>query len=216
MLTEKAKSRAQQRYMAMVAHGTIERPKGLSKDKAREFAKTKHKGLPDRVKETDMSLIDYLITEKKAKPDFLDADKDGDKKEPMKKAQKDKKKKVKEENMGDYFSNPADEFDQRPQVNDCPDCEGSGQDHMTGRKCDTCDGEGQIYETIHHKNSAPHLNRDKREDTFGGKHTNDPKLGQSHVKKKVSNRAAVGNYLRRTNQNESFTFVDFLINEDKK
>ena len=30
------------------------------------------------------------LTEKKAKPDFLDVDKDGDKKEPMKKALKDK------------------------------------------------------------------------------------------------------------------------------
>ena len=33
---------------------------------------------------------------KKAKPDFLDMDKDGDKKEPMKKAIKDKKKKMDE------------------------------------------------------------------------------------------------------------------------
>ena len=32
-----------------------------------------------------------LLSEKKAKPDFLDVDKDGDKKEPMKKALKDKK-----------------------------------------------------------------------------------------------------------------------------
>jgi hypothetical protein len=33
-----------------------------------------------------------LLAEKKAKPDFLDIDKDGDKKEPMKKAVADKKK----------------------------------------------------------------------------------------------------------------------------
>ena len=41
------------------------------------------------------------LEEKKAKPDFLDVDKDGDKKEPMKKALKDKKKKgpVKESNF---------------------------------------------------------------------------------------------------------------------
>jgi hypothetical protein len=39
-----------------------------------------------------------LLAEKKAKPDFLDMDKDGDKKEPMKKAVADKKKgAVKEE-----------------------------------------------------------------------------------------------------------------------
>lgn len=37
-----------------------------------------------------------LLSEKKAKPDFLDMDKDGDKKEPMKKALKDKKKKTTE------------------------------------------------------------------------------------------------------------------------
>ncbi len=37
-----------------------------------------------------------LLAEKKAKPDFLDMDKDGDKKEPMKKAIKDKEKKVDE------------------------------------------------------------------------------------------------------------------------
>ena len=36
------------------------------------------------------------VEEGKAKPDFLDLDKDGNKKEPMKKAAKDKKEKVKE------------------------------------------------------------------------------------------------------------------------
>jgi len=38
-----------------------------------------------------------VMEEKKAKPDFLDLDKDGDKKEPMKKAAKDKKEKEVEE-----------------------------------------------------------------------------------------------------------------------
>jgi 16S rRNA C967 or C1407 C5-methylase (RsmB/RsmF family) len=38
------------------------------------------------------------VVEKKAKPDFLDVDKDGDKKESMKKALKDKKKSVHKEN----------------------------------------------------------------------------------------------------------------------
>jgi hypothetical protein len=42
------------------------------------------------------------ISERKAKPDFLDLDKDGNKKEPMKKAAKDKKKPVKE-NMQTMF-----------------------------------------------------------------------------------------------------------------
>ena len=37
------------------------------------------------------------VNEKKAKPDFLDLDKDGDKEEPMKKAAQDAKKSVKEE-----------------------------------------------------------------------------------------------------------------------
>jgi hypothetical protein len=40
--------------------------------------------------------IDERGVEEAAKPDFLDMDKDGDKKEPMKKAIKDKKKKIKE------------------------------------------------------------------------------------------------------------------------
>ena len=43
---------------------------------------------------------------KNAKPDFLDVDKDGDKKEPMKKALKDKVKEV-EESTGDYSAKKA-------------------------------------------------------------------------------------------------------------
>lgn len=54
-LKEKAVSKAQQRYMAMVAHGKIEGPEGLSKEEARKFAKTKHKGLPNRVSEAHVS-----------------------------------------------------------------------------------------------------------------------------------------------------------------
>ena len=47
------------------------------------------------------------LSEKKAKPDFLDMDKDGDKKEPMKKAIADKKKKgpVKEEQVDEISNN---------------------------------------------------------------------------------------------------------------
>ena len=46
------------------------------------------------------------LSEKKAKPDFLDMDKDGDKKEPMKKAIADKKKKAPvEEDQVDEISN---------------------------------------------------------------------------------------------------------------
>ena len=39
-------------------------------------------------------LLEAKKAKKKAKPDFLDMDKDGDKKEPMKKALKDKEKKA--------------------------------------------------------------------------------------------------------------------------
>ena len=46
--------------------------------------------------------VKTAISERKAKPDFLDLDKDGNKKEPMKKAAKDKKKPVKE-NMQTMF-----------------------------------------------------------------------------------------------------------------
>jgi hypothetical protein len=54
-LTEKAVSIAQQRFMGMVASGKIKAPKGLSKDEARKFAKTKHDGLPDRVTEASLT-----------------------------------------------------------------------------------------------------------------------------------------------------------------
>ena len=48
------------------------------------------------------------LTEKKAKPDFLDMDKDGNKKEPMKKAVADKKKKVKEAAKPDFLDMDKD------------------------------------------------------------------------------------------------------------
>jgi hypothetical protein len=89
-IAEKAVSVAQRRA-AGIAHAAQkgEIPKkelrGASKEMAKmpngelkKFAKTKETGLPEKVKET-------------GKPDFLDLDKDGDKKEPMKKAAKDKK-----------------------------------------------------------------------------------------------------------------------------
>ena len=47
----------------------------------------------DRLKE----IVKNALSEKKAKPDFLDLDKDGNKKESMKKAAQDAKKSVKEE-----------------------------------------------------------------------------------------------------------------------
>jgi hypothetical protein len=44
-----AKSQAQRKYMAMVEHGVIPAPKGLSKKEASEFASTPEKGLPKKV-----------------------------------------------------------------------------------------------------------------------------------------------------------------------
>ena len=90
IIPEKAVSQAQRRA-AGIAHaaqkGEIPKSKlrGASKEMAKmakgelhKFAATKEKGLPEKVKEA-------------GKPDFLDLDKDGDKKESMKKAAKDKK-----------------------------------------------------------------------------------------------------------------------------
>ena len=45
-----AKSKAQQRFMAMCAHGTHPRGQCPSKDVARDYAKTPRKSLPQRVK----------------------------------------------------------------------------------------------------------------------------------------------------------------------
>jgi hypothetical protein len=95
-LDEKATSKAQQRFMGMVhaiqkgekvkgASSELKKTaKGMKKKDAEDFAATKHKGLPEKVKAKKTE---------GAKPDFLDADKDGDKKEPMKKAMSDKKEK---------------------------------------------------------------------------------------------------------------------------
>ena len=47
----------------------------------------------EELKNLIASVVSEVIDEKKAKPDFLDLDKDGDKEEPMKKAAKDKKEK---------------------------------------------------------------------------------------------------------------------------
>ena len=47
--------------------------------------------------------VKTAISERKSKPDFLDLDKDGNKKEPMKKAAKDKKKTPVKENMQTMF-----------------------------------------------------------------------------------------------------------------
>jgi len=54
--------------------------------------------------------FEQVQTEAKAKPDFLDMDKDGDKKEPMKKAVKDKEEKKDKKESTDYKSGLAEEL----------------------------------------------------------------------------------------------------------
>ena len=49
----------------------------------------------EELKNMIASVVSEIMNEKKAKPDFLDLDKDGDKEEPMKKAARIKKKKLK-------------------------------------------------------------------------------------------------------------------------
>ena len=91
-LSERAVSKSQQQAagaaLAAKRKGTTKGLKGASKEMMKmstkeleKFAGTKHKGLPKKVGESS-----------KAKPDYLDFDKDGNKEEPMKKALKDKKK----------------------------------------------------------------------------------------------------------------------------
>jgi hypothetical protein len=104
-VVEKAKSKAQQKFMGMVhAAQKGERPasgavakvaKSMGKKDAEDFAATKHKGLPEKVKTKKTE---------EAKPDFLDIDKDGDKKESMKKAASEKKEKKVEETSTDSTS----------------------------------------------------------------------------------------------------------------
>jgi hypothetical protein len=87
---ERAVSKAQQQAagIALAAKKSGKKPAGkgasaemskMSTKELEKFAGTKHKGLPKHKK-----------TDESAKPDFLDLDKDGDKKEPMKKAVADK------------------------------------------------------------------------------------------------------------------------------
>ena len=61
----------------------------------------------EELKKIFAETVKQVLDEKKAKPDFLDLDKDGDKEEPMKKAAKDKKEKeVKEEKHGSGKEKP--------------------------------------------------------------------------------------------------------------
>jgi len=72
--------------------------------------------------ETVKQRLMAALSEKKAKPDFLDMDKDGDKKEPMKKAIADKKAKKGTDESG--------------QVKDCPKCGAPGKKKLMA--CSSC------------------------------------------------------------------------------
>ena len=66
----------------------------------------------EELKKLVAETYEEVMAEKKAKPDFLDLDKDGDKKEPMKKAAKDKKEKeVKEAEKPKYAKSQDKEHD---------------------------------------------------------------------------------------------------------
>ena len=87
-VAERSKSQAQARMMAGAAHNPkFAKKVGVATKVAKEFNKADTgkdiSKLPKKVKKT----------EEGAKPDFLDMDKDGNKKEPMKKAVADKKEK---------------------------------------------------------------------------------------------------------------------------
>jgi hypothetical protein len=101
-VTEKSKSEKQARTMAAAAHDPkFAKKVGIKQGVAKEFNKAdkgtkqlsnamKHKkNTKEGTEETNMNT--RTMEAKKAKPDFLDMDKDGNKKEPMKKAIKDKK-----------------------------------------------------------------------------------------------------------------------------
>ena len=74
------------------------------------------------------------LTEKKAKPDFLDVDKDGDKKEPMKKALKDKGSKPKKGKVPPQFKKKG--TDEGVATKDCPKCGAPGKKKLMA--CSSC------------------------------------------------------------------------------
>jgi len=113
VISEKAVSKAQQQAagIALAAKEKGKKPAGkgaaaamakMSTKELRKIAGTKHKGLPKH-KTTDESIEERTtMRTRKAKPDFLDLDKDGDKTEPMKSAAKSMKS-VKEAAKPDFL-----------------------------------------------------------------------------------------------------------------
>ena len=82
-------------------------------------------------------VVKTAITERKAKPDFLDLDKDGNKKESMKKAASDKKKKKVDESMqtmGELASHHAEHYAKHHRKGDLE----HAMHHKT--KCEECGG----------------------------------------------------------------------------
>jgi hypothetical protein len=115
-IEEKSLSRAQQRFMGMVyAAKKGETPaspevakaaSGMSKKAARDFAKTKHEGLPEKKEETkeELSLVQKVISEfsplSEGKLDDLLADirgEDDDKKKSSKKSEEERKTEAKKQ-----------------------------------------------------------------------------------------------------------------------
>ena len=113
LLAEKSKSQKQARTMAAAAHDpTFAKKVGIKQSVAKEFNKAdrgtkqlsnamKHKKkASEGIEGITMTTRNTMEAKKKSKPDFLDLDKDGNKKEPMKKAAADKKK---NKDVNEYF-----------------------------------------------------------------------------------------------------------------
>jgi hypothetical protein len=101
LLAEKSKSQKQARTMAAAAHDpTFAKKVGIKQSVAKEFNKAdkgtkqlsnamKHKKkASEGIEGITMTTRNTMEAKKKSKPDFLDLDKDGNKKEPMKSAAK--------------------------------------------------------------------------------------------------------------------------------
>ena len=82
--------------------------------------------------ETIKAALYAALTEKKAKPDFLDVDKDGDKKEPMKKALKDKGGNKPKKGVKPSFKKGVNPFESIEETyedkkENCPECGKKGK-----------------------------------------------------------------------------------------
>ena len=89
----------------------------------------------------------YDKLQEKAKPDYLDFDKDGDKKEPMKKALKEKGKKqvAEKKEMPDFIK---DKMDKKEGKKECKDC---------GKEDCGCDKKKEVKEGVTKEDVIAHL-----------------------------------------------------------